>query len=350
MKIFTMLFIVITFTASLSFGQESTNDDNDVQVSGYVFGDYFYKVDGDSSGSGTQYSNLKKDYQGFDFRRIYVILKKNISKDFSANVTLEGNSGVTTGGRYGIFFKIIQLTWKNLIPMGQVNLGLISPNTFDLEQDIWSYRSIEKTVGDFRGFGNSSDVGLSVQGDFDKKAMFSYFAMFGTGTGQRPIFTKNKKFYGQLTSRPAKGFVIGAYGDYETNGDGMEVNTLKGTAGYSSSVFNMGAAVYQQTRKNGTGTDVKPFAFSVFAWAPLSTTKNLTVNAFARFDMFDPDTENTTSGFKQNFITGGLDFMPVKNVHFMPNIWVNSYTDKSTANIDRPTDIVARMTFYYKYD
>ena len=346
MKIFTAFLFIITFTASLAFCQ----DDNDVKVSGYAFGDYFYKVDGDSSGSGTQYSNLQKDYQGFDFRRVYLTFKKNISKDFSANVTVEGNSGTTIGGKYGLYFKVIQLTWKNLIPMGQINLGLISPNTFDLEQDIWSYRSIEKTVGDFRNLGNSTDLGVSVSGDFDKKAMFSYFAMFGTGTGQKPVFTKNKKVYGQLTVRPTKGFVIAAYGDYETNGDGSETNTLKGTAGYNSSVFNMGAAVYQQTKKNGSGIDIKPFAFSVFAWAPISTSKNLTVNAFARFDMYDPDTESDNSGFKQNFITGGLDFMPVKDVHFMPNVWINSYTDKSSLNINRPTDVVARMTFYYKYN
>ncbi|MCB0721495.1 MAG: hypothetical protein KDC42_04240 [Ignavibacteriae bacterium] len=346
MKIFTALVFVLVLTASTVYSQ----DDNDVKVSGYAFGDYFYKVDGDSSGSGTQYSNLKKDYQGFDFRRIYVTLKKNISKDFSANVTLEGNSGTTIGGKYGLYFKVIQLSWKNLIPMGQINLGLISPNTYDLEQDIWSYRSIEKTVGDFRNFGNSSDVGVSVQGDFDKKGMFSYFAMFGGGTGQKPIFTKNKKVYGQLTSRPAKGFVIAAYGDYESNGEGQNGSTIKGTAGYNSPQFNIGAVVYQLTKSFSSGPDMKPFAFSVFAWAPLATSKNLTVNAFARFDMYDPDTESSNTGFKQNFITGGLDFMPVKNVHFMPNIWVNSYTDKSSSNIDRPTDVVARLTFYYKYE
>ena len=340
--IFLMGFLV-TFSANAQ--------DRDVHVSGYAFGDYFYKVDGDSSGPGTQYSNLNKDDQGFDFRRIYLTFKKNISDDFSANVTLEGNSGTTTGGKYGLYFKVIQLTWSNLIPMGKINLGLISPQTYDLEQDIWSYRSIEKTVGDFRGFGNSSDVGVSIMGDFDKKGMFHYFAMFGGGTGQKPVFSKKKKVYGQLSANPTKGLTIAAYGDYETTGEGTETTTLKGTAGYNSPQFNIGASVYQLMQSNtGSTIDVKPFAFSVFAWAPLTTSKNLSVNAFARFDMYDPDTENSTSGFKQNFITAGLDFMPVKNVHFMPNVWVNTYSDKSAANIDRPSDVVARMTFYYKYD
>jgi hypothetical protein len=346
MKFFTVVLLAFSLLASVSNAQ----DDNDVKVSGYVFGDYFYKVDGDSSGSGSQYSNLSKDEQGFDLRRIYITFKKNISEDFSANVTLEGNSGTTTGGRYGLFFKTVQLTWKNLIPMGQINVGIISPNTYDIEQDVWGYRSIEKTVGDFRGFGNSSDAGISVQGSFDKKNMFGYFAMFGMGTGQRPIFTKTKKYYGQLSAKPVNGLVIAAYSDYEANGEGVNTTTLKGTAGYNSPQFNIGGSVYMLNRQAPNVTDVKPFAFSVFAWAPITSTKKLTVNAFARFDMYDPDTENTVSGFKQNFITAGLDFMPVKNVHIMPNLWVNTFSDKSTTGIERPTDLVARMTFYYKYE
>ena len=344
MKI-SALFLIFFIFASVCTAQ-----DNDVKVSGYAFGDYFYKVDGDSTGSGTQYSNIKKDYQGFEFRRIYIIFKKNISKDFSANVTLEGNSGTTTGGKYGLYFKVIQLTWSNLIPMGRINIGLTSTQSFDLEQDLWNYRSIEKTVGDFRGFSEFTDVGISFEGNFDKKGILSYFGMFGGGTGQKPVFSKNKKFYGMLTSRPAKGFVIAAYGDYQTDGNGQESNLFRGVAGYNSLHFNIGGSINQQIKKFSSGPDMKPFAFSVFAWAPVAVSKNLSVNAFARFDMYDPDTESSTTGFKQNFITAGLDFMPVKNVHLMPNVWIDSYSDKSSSNINRPTDVVARFTFNYKYE
>lgn len=346
MKFFTALLIALSLTASVSQAQ----DDNDIKVSGYVFGDYFYKVDGDSSGPGTQYSNLNKDVQGFDFRRVYLTFKKNISEDFSANVTLEGNSGISTGGRYGVILKVIQLTWKNLIPLGQINVGIIPSHTFDIEQDIWSYRSIEKTVGDFRGFGNATDAGISLTGNFDRKGMFGYATMFAMGTGQRTVFSKNKKLIGQLSVKPAQGLVLAAYGDYEANGEGVNTTTLKGTAGYNSPQFNIGGSVYMLNRQAPNVTDVKPFAFSIFAWAPITSTTKLTVNAFARFDMYDPDTENTVSGFKQNFITAGLDFMPVKNVHIMPNVWVNTFSDKSTTGIERPTDLVARMTFYYKYE
>ncbi len=346
MKFFTALLFVLGMFSSVSRAQ----DYNDINVSGYVFGDYFYKVDGDSSGSGSQYSNLNKDVQGLELRRVYLTFKKNISKDFSANVTLEGNSGINTGGRYGVILKVVQLTWKNLIPLGQVNIGIIPSNTFDIEQDIWSYRSIEKTVGDFRGFGNATDAGISITGNFDGEGKFGYATMFAMGTGQRTTFSKNKKYIGQLSTKPVKGLTVAAYGDYEATGEGVNTTTIKGTAGYNSPQFNIGGSVYLVNRQAPNVTDVKPFAFSVFAWAPITTSKNLTVKAFARFDNYDPDTENTTSGFKQNFITAGLDFMPVKNVHIMPNVWVNTFSDKSSMGIERPTDMVARMTFYYKYE
>jgi len=52
--------------------------------------------------------------------------------------------------------------------------------------------------------------------------------------------------------------------------------------------------------------------------------------------------------YKQTFMTAGLDFMPAKNVHFMPNVWYNHYaTQLSTANDDH--DLVWRLTFFYVF-
>ncbi len=97
---------------------------------------------------------------------------------------------------------------------------------------------------------------------------------------------------------------------------------------------------------------------------------------FARYDMFNPNSEvnnsiyskyaqttgnyndnsypaagataNGDQTYKQKFITAGLDFTPAKNVHFMPNIWYNSYaTQMATANKDY--DIVYRATFYFTF-
>jgi hypothetical protein len=56
---------------------------------------------------------------------------------------------------------------------------------------------------------------------------------------------------------------------------------------------------------------------------------------------------------KEVFVTAGLDFTPVKNVHFMPNIWYNHYATQLTgaAAAAEPNnyDLVYRMTFYFVF-
>lgn len=70
---------------------------------------------------------------------------------------------------------------------------------------------------------------------------------------------------------------------------------------------------------------------------------------FVRFDYYDPDMNSDSAGYKENFFTAGLDYMPIESVHIMPNIWVNSYAAKNPAYSDRKADIVGRVTFFYNY-
>jgi hypothetical protein len=88
------------------------------------------------------------------------------------------------------------------------------------------------------------------------------------------------------------------------------------------------------------------------------------LNFFARYDNFNPDNKidnnkynkyaGNTSGYndsstKEQFITGGLDFTPVKSVHLMPNIWYNHYTNQGFASKYDSYDLVYRLTFYFVF-
>src|SRR6185437_16132131 len=66
------------------------------------------------------------------------------------------------------------------------------------------------------------------------------------------------------------------------------------------------------------------------------------LSLFARYDSYNPDANMTDAlaGNKTNrvkiqslatFYTAGLDWEPVKNIHIMPNIWVESFTQKYDA-------------------
>jgi hypothetical protein len=343
-------FIVVLLTAIPGIHQTSAQDKPAGKVHGYVFGDYFYKFAGDSTGNGSQYSSLKKDEQAFQFRRLYLYYDHTFSEKFAAQFLLEGNDKVFTDGKHGVFIKTAYVEWKEVIPLASFFIGLIPTPTWSLlPEKVWNYRSIEKTIMDFRGLGSASDIGVQLRGKFDEGGTVSYVAMIANGTGQKPENNKYKKYYVSLSVTPTKETVVEAYGDYEPAANDKNKTTLKGFAAYQSDAFTLGVELFQQIQQKAgvAGADKKLFGLTVFAWAPLPGVSDL--NAYARFDLFNPDTKNGLSGFNENFITVGLDYMPIKNVHFMPNIWVNTFSNKASGGTNPDADVVGRITFFYIY-
>ena len=337
----TLLCVALVQSQEQSFGK----------VHGYVFGDYFYMVGADTAairGAG-QYSAAPKDFQAFQFRRLYLYYDHTFSEKFFAQFLLEGNDKTfEPGGKYGMFVKSAYLEWKGAVPLGSIAIGLVPTPTWSLlSEKVWNYRSIEKTIIDFRGFGSASDIGLQLRGKFDRDGTFSYVAMIGNGTGQKPENNKYKKYYGSLSIKPKKELVLEGYIDYEPAALEKNKTTLKGFAGYQTESFTFGVEAFQQTqaKAGAAAADATPFGISFFAWARVLGVDAL--NAFVRFDMFDPNTKVRNAGYKENFIVAGFDYMPIPNVHLMPNIWINSYSAKGGGS--RDSDVAARITLFYVY-
>jgi hypothetical protein len=349
-----MKHLLIVLTSILLFTYVSFSQDKPAgKVHGYVFGDYFYVLGADqlaSRGSG-QYSSVKKDFQAFQFRRMYLYYDYTFNDDFSAQFLLEGNDKTDKiDGKYGLFVKTAYLEWKELIPMGSITLGLVPTPTWSLlSEKVWNYRSIEKTIIDFRGFGNASDFGVLFRGKFDEKGMFNYSAMIGNGSGQKPEMNKYKKYYLSLSVKPIKEFVMEGYIDYEPAADEKYKTTLKGFAAYQTESITGGIEIFQQFQNKAgiNNVNIIPFGVSFFLWAPIPGTEKL--NGFARFDIFNPDINVNDAGFNENFITFGFDYMPIKDIHFMPNLWINTYSNKEPNGSKRYPDVVGRLTFFYVY-
>src|SRR5947209_1648329 len=81
---------------------------------------------------------------------------------------------------------------------------------------------------------------------------------------------------------------------------------------------------------------------------------------FARVDSYNPNSNFDNAAYvsykgfisnyepsnKELFITAGLDFTPIKNVHFMPNVWYNRYTSQMANQVGsakRDYDLVYRL-------
>lgn len=349
MKIKLLLLILTVFAANIQIHSQ----DKGGKLWGYVFGDYYFKASGDSTGGSLQYSPYPNSFQAFELRRAYLGYDYTFSDKFSSQFLLEGNDKILTSTRLGLFIKAALLEWRAFDNVSFA-VGIVPTPTFSwaLNEKFWNYRSIEKTIIDMRGLGIASDLGIAARGKFDKAGNYGFGLMIGNGNGQKPEINKYKKYYGTLFAKPVTGLSLEVYGDYEPNAGDKNKTTLKGFAGYQYKKFNIGVEVFQQRQKNAGGTDIDavPFGISSFVWGTLYAKKDKPVlNAFARFDMFDPDTKNDTLGYKENFITLGLDYMPIENIHFMPNVWVNSYSGKTSLLAEKKADVVARMTFYYVY-
>jgi len=327
------------------------------RISGYVFGDYYYNVTGDpihrysAAGSDSDKVNIDnsiaqqigKDLNGFQIRRIYFQLDNDLSVKYSSRFRLEADSkSLTSDGKIGVNVKAAYLQAKSVYRRADVFVGMVTTPIWENSEDFWQYRSIEKTVADFRGLGSSADLGAEVKGAFDPDRRFGYYLMVGNGIGQKTEDNRYKKVY---LGFPVKigDLRVEAYGDYEHVFGGLARATYKGFAGYEFRKAALGVEVVDRVNHRPVGNQ-EPFGFSVFGRA----TPRPTLAGFARFDLWQPDRRADNRVDSQLWIAG-LDWQPYRDVHVMPNIEATRFDAKGTSIAPTHNELQARITFYYRF-
>lgn len=353
---------------------------NSGKLWGYMFGDYYLKENADSlKRGGTQYSDVPEKRNAFQIRRLYLGYNYNITKKFAAEVLLEAAPGeALPDNKLAFYVKLANLRIKDLWKGTDLIIGQVGTPGFSMSSEpIWGYRSIEKTVIDIRGTP-SYDLGVSLQGKFDPKtANFGYDLMAGNGTGAKPESDNSKWLYGDIWGKFLdKKLYVNLYVDYNqmsaVAGMKHSRNMIKGLVAYTTPQFTLGVEAYSNKLQNDNQAteissgnvdvlSVNAKGLSIFTRGVIIKDK---LNFFARYDAFNPSNkiDNTkynmyvgnTSGYndpstKGQFITAGLDFTPVKNVHLMPNIWYNKNINQGFTPKYDASDVVYRFTFYYVF-
>ena len=354
---------------------------NSGKLWGYMFGDYYVKAQADSlnRGSNSQYSGVPKNRNAFQIRRLYLGYNYNITKKFAAEVLLEAAPGESlSDSKLAFYVKLANLRIKDLWKGTDLILGQVGTPGFSMSSEpIWGYRSIEKTIIDIRGTP-SYDLGASLQGKFDpKKGNFGYDLMVGNGTGAKPEGDNYKWLYGDIWGKFLdKKLYVNLYVDYNgmspVAGMKHSRSMIKGFVAYTVPTFTLGVEAYSNHLKNddlateisSANVDVlsvNATGLSIFTRGTMVKDK---LGFFARTDFFNPNNKvdngkynkyvGNTSGYndpstKENFITAGLDYTPMKNVHLMPNIWINHYSNQGFSTKYNTSDVVARLTFYFVF-
>ncbi|WP_240743357.1 hypothetical protein [Ilyomonas limi] len=388
-----MLIVVFLFITQIA-AQEKVADTAfkpSGKLWGYTYGDYYYKAHADTlnRGGANQYTGIEKGRNAFQIRRAYLGYNYDIHPKFSAELLLaaEDNvvtaNGTTTGdltidNKFTFYIKYANLRWKNIWKGTDLVVGQQSTPAFSLVVDpIWSYRSIERTITDIRRTP-SFDLGVGLQGKFDPETgNLGYNIFVGNGTAARPENDKYKWFGGDVYAKFFdKKLVFDLYADYQrlnwNPGLHHSMNMIKGFAAYTTPAFTAGVEAFINHGKNdvigvrdGINDTLSANATGISTFVRGVVVKDK-LNFFARFDTYNPDTKYNAVDYqsykglsasyepnnKEHFITAGLDFTPIKNVHVMPNIWYNRYISKRTdvtGPFKQDYDLVYRITFFYVY-
>lgn len=378
---------------------------------GYTFGDFYYDAHSATSNYGgeTNYAGVPTYRNAFQFRRLYLGYDYDITRKFKAEVLLasepnastgvNGNTNIQNGdnlvdNHMGFYIKNFNLRVRDLWTGTDLVIGELSTPGFalnepgtnaptSLSESTWGYRSIERTITDFHK-NNSYDVGAALQGTFDPATKhYGYVLMVSNNTSSSllnantPTSGFYKIVYGDIWGKFLNNHI---YADFyvhtaktasATAAIGAQSNTMyKLFAAYLSKPVSVGAEAYTQTFVNGvtdTKTKVNQDAtvHGLSLWVRGPIVKSL--NFFAKWDNYNPFTEydptasytkNTNWGaydpsFKESFVTAGIDYNPTPNVHFMPNFWLNNYTDQrnaGTAGYMAPDHtLIFRFTFFVTF-
>ncbi|MDX1637790.1 MAG: porin [Balneolaceae bacterium] len=342
--IFGVLLLVWT---SITVAQENSNSIG--EFSGVIFSDYYWIA--------ASHNNDIEGENGFWIRRVYFTYDKELGDSFSARFRLEGSSpgDFQSVSKISPVVKDLYLRWQN--GQHQIEAGISSTPTWGLVEDVWGYRSVEKSPLDLQSFSSSRDFGLSFEGELDPEGRMNYHFMFGNGNSNKSENNRGKKFMLSLGYELSDHWVVEIYGDYSDNIRKQDWVTLQGFTGYQSDDLNFGFLFVHQHRKNQTAftTGDRMDLNLQLASAFTNFTISPTTRGFFRVDhSFDPirGVEDTdyfplSNLAPSTIIIGGVDFDLGQNIHLMPNIETVFYEESDLTGITPESGVVPRLTLSY---
>lgn len=342
------------------------------KFSGYMFGDYFYNVARDSSfrnaGQKSAAVGGQKDLQAFQFRRIYFTYDNDISEKFATRFRLEADQAALTGnGKITTFVKDAWLRWKNIFNGSDLFFGIQPTSAYEISENAWGYRSLEKTIMDLRSIVPSRELGVSLRGKVVEN-LVNYWATISDNTTSTSVPNgtvadndKYKRYSLQVQVMPTKELQFTVYGSLlarpATNAWKSTTSTVSNSTtnlglfvGYNQKdVFNVGMEGFLSSTANAiTNSDTTGLKAASTLGFTLFGTVNLTpeIVAIARYDYFDLNIDGRYKGDMRNYVIVGLAYKPDKNVQIIPNVQYETYESVPNGRtID--ASVTARVTIYY---
>lgn len=353
----------------------------EVKPEGRIFFDYMYNVSGYPDWDSRYGDN---DFNEFELTRAYMSFKVQFNDQWSGRIVgdvtrfktinvvynEDGNLAdvETENGPYTYYLKY---AYGNYQPSEYfaVRFGMLQTPFIDCYNNAFGYRYVIKDPMGLWHMDSSSDMGVAAYGNFPGN-FGSYYAMFRNGEGYKhEEVNKGKGFQLRIALTPlqmnaaTQGLALsGAYLMNNDNPSDPDLDTtLVNTLITYKYMFNENWGLGL-----GGGYDMSTAATDVEDADDITSTiihgygvvyLPMNFGFFARYDMYDPDTENDedTHGYQdeRSMLLVGVSYDPVKNIAFALNYRTIMYTaevlDDQGEEVTLPSDAYMGMHCKVKF-
>lgn len=279
-------------------------------------------------------------------RRIYVTGDYTWSSKLFTRLRIEANQeGDFLGHAITADFKDVFLRWS--IGRHDLIFGLSFTPTFDLVEEVWGYRHLERTPLDVQG-EPSRDTGVAAHGPLNESGRLRYRAMWGTGAEFGRETGEGNKFMGAVSLGGDRGWLFDVYGDFQELPEATDKTTFQIFTAHRGERSRFGFLYHYQDREEDPRLELAS-AFGVVDLSPSTRLIGRVDRLFAPspkgndidYLPFDPTTEAT-------LLIAALEFRVHRYLSLIPNVEVILYDDPETGETPK-NDFFIRLTVYFHY-
>ena len=269
----------------------------------------------------------------FLFRRATIGYEHSFNKNVTAMIAYDASRNFINQGFVDV---------KNIMPLMDLKIGLMQTLSSEITEKIWDYRSLEASVLNRKSYTDEFDMGMTFTGSINAQGTSYARVAIYNGNGVLPENNKLKKIAFAVGNWFDKSSVMEIYADFENLPNGKSTINAKLFYGMTSSKMAVGVeGFYRLERKMNlsTGGDLNPVGVSLYSWFEMAKA----LRAVARVDVIDNDFAITTSGYREIYLNAGFDYMPVADVHLIPNLIYGKNLKKGTGT-EIADGIIVRLT------
>ena len=288
-----------------------------------------------TAGEFSGYSIFNYDNETFSVDRAYLQYTDDLSDDLFFKLRYDVGKDSDTDGdtKLASYLKNVYVDWKNG-DNSKFSIGLISMNSFGVQEKTWGYRFIAKSPVDYHKFIKSTaDFGIGYShsfGEFNTNVQIVNGDGYKKNDSDGKMLTSLRLMYGESKLNKNDGHNVGIVMtsfDGESDDDADDYSLIGLFGGWSSSGLRLG--LEYNSYDYGSLTD-KLTSFY------LSYKMSDALNLFARHDMLNTHDDALSSVDETTSMLGAI-WSLTKGLYVSPNVVIE----------DDSNDY--RLTFMFKY-